>query len=139
MELDKERLYAKIQIIEDNLKKLRELKVPSFENFAGDFRNAESTKHLLQTAIEAMVDITTHIVARLRLRTPESSVETIEILVENGTIPPENQEKYCEMVRFRNRLVHFYHKVDLKELYQILQNDLSDFETFLKDLSPILL
>ncbi|PIV64505.1 MAG: DUF86 domain-containing protein [bacterium (Candidatus Ratteibacteria) CG_4_9_14_3_um_filter_41_21] len=138
MEIDKEKIYSKIQIIEDNLKKLKELKPLSFENFAKDFRNFESAKHLFQTAIEAMADIATHIIARLRLRTPESAVETIKILVENKVFPPENQKRYCEMIRFRNRLVHFYHKVDVKELYQILQNDLPDFEIFLRDLNTIL-
>ena len=138
MELDKEKIYSKIQIIEDNIKKLEELKTFSLENFMKDFRNIESAKHLFQRAIEAMVDIAMHIIARLRLLTPSSSVEAIKILVENKIIPSENQERYYQMIKFRNRLVHFYHKIDTNELYQILQNNLSDFKKFLRDIQSIL-
>jgi uncharacterized protein YutE (UPF0331/DUF86 family) len=60
MELDKEKIFNKIQIIEENLKKLLQLRMLSLNDFAADFRNVESAKHLLQTAVEAMIDITTH-------------------------------------------------------------------------------
>jgi len=135
MELDKEKIFNKIQIIEENLKKLLQLRMLSLNDFMADFRNVESAKHLLQTAVEAMIDITTHIIARYRLPTPATSVEAMKLLAGNGIIPSENQERYCEMIRFRNRLVHFYQKVEIEELHQILQNDLPDFEKFIRDIT----
>jgi uncharacterized protein YutE (UPF0331/DUF86 family) len=41
-------------------------------------------------------------------------------------------EHLMKMARFRNRLVHIYWKIDVDLLYTILQEDLSDFETFLQ-------
>lgn len=136
--IDREKILGKIQIIEGNLKKLYELQNYSHEEFSSDFRNIESAKHLLQTAIEAMIDIATHVVARYRLSTPSTSVETIKLLVENKIISAENEERYSEMIRFRNRLVHFYQRIDYEELYEIVQKDLPDFETFIKDIHTII-
>lgn len=41
-------------------------------------------------------------------------------------------EHLMKMARYRNRLVHIYWKIDVDLLYTILQEDLSDFETFLQ-------
>ncbi len=133
--IDADVLFRKIQIIEDNLKKLYELKKFSLENFSSDFRNIESVKHLLQISIEALIDISTHIVARGRMHTPYSSVDAIRLMAENEIIPKEHEKKFAQMVRFRNRIVHFYQKIDEDELYKILQDDLPDFKTFVKDVT----
>lgn len=41
--------------------------------------------------------------------------------------------KLKQMVRFRNRLVHMYWEIDAEIIYdEILQDDLGDFDTFVK-------
>jgi uncharacterized protein YutE (UPF0331/DUF86 family) len=35
------------------------------------------------------------------------------------------------MVRFRNRAVHLYDRIDPREVWKILQEDLGDFELFI--------
>jgi uncharacterized protein YutE (UPF0331/DUF86 family) len=42
------------------------------------------------------------------------------------------------MARFRNRLVHFYYRVDDKEVYDILKNNLLDFENFIESIELFL-
>lgn len=42
------------------------------------------------------------------------------------------------MVKFRNRVVHLYFKVDDEMIYKILQDNLEDFEVFIKDIIKIL-
>jgi uncharacterized protein YutE (UPF0331/DUF86 family) len=39
------------------------------------------------------------------------------------------------MARFRNLLVHLYWKVDNQRVYQIIQNDLGDLDTFRQQVS----
>jgi uncharacterized protein YutE (UPF0331/DUF86 family) len=47
-----------------------------------------------------------------------------------GILPVEFTEKIKSMAGFRNLLVHGYIEVDLKEVYRVLHENLSDFETF---------
>ena len=37
------------------------------------------------------------------------------------------------MIRFRNRVVHFYQEVDEQEVYRILTDHLDDFRLFIRD------
>lgn len=70
------------------------------------------------------------IIASDRFRAPKSYGETFEILVEQGIIDKNFLPTLRQMVQFRNRLVHLYWEVDAEVIYDILQKDLGDFDTF---------
>jgi uncharacterized protein YutE (UPF0331/DUF86 family) len=122
----REDVESKLDIIPENLEKLRVLGAMSYEEFISDFRNIDSALHRLQTSIQALVDLGGYIIASLGLRTPGTSGEVIEILVERGLLPKEQRDRHVSMIQFRNRIVHFYNNIDLKILYQILQEELVD-------------
>ena len=42
------------------------------------------------------------------------------------------------MAKFRNRIVHFYDEIGEKEIYEIIQDNLKDFEVFLQDIPTFL-
>ena len=123
----REDVESKLDIIPENLEKLRVLGAMSYEEFISDFRNIDSALHRLQTSIQALVDLGGYIIASLGLRTPGTSGEVIEILVERGLLSKEQRDRHVSMIQFRNRIVHFYNNIDLKILYQILQEELVDF------------
>jgi uncharacterized protein YutE (UPF0331/DUF86 family) len=122
----REDVESKLDIIPENLEKLRVLGAMSYEEFISDFRNIDSALHRLQTSIQALVDLGGYIIASLGLRTPGTSGEVIEILVERGLLSKEQRDRHVSMIQFRNRIVHFYNNIDLKILYQILQEELVD-------------
>jgi uncharacterized protein YutE (UPF0331/DUF86 family) len=122
----KEDVQSKLDIIPENLEKLEILKAMDYEKFASDFRNIDSVLHRFQTSIQALVDIAGYIIASLGLRTPSTSAEVIDILVESGLLNEEQRDRCISMIQFRNRIVHFYNDIDLKILYQILQEELID-------------
>lgn len=122
----REDVESKLDIIPENLEKLRVLVAMSYEEFISDFRNIDSALHRLQTSIQALVDLGGYIIASLGLRTPGTSGEVIEILVERGLLSKEQRDRHVSMIQFRNRIVHFYNNIDLKILYQILQEELVD-------------
>ncbi|MBM4272300.1 MAG: DUF86 domain-containing protein [Deltaproteobacteria bacterium] len=124
----KEDIQSKLDIIPENLEKIKILQTMDYEEFISDFRNIDSALHRLQTSIQALVDIGGYIIASLGLRTPGSSGEVIDILVEHGLLNKERRDQYIAMIQFRNRIVHFYNNVDLKILYQILQEELVDIK-----------
>jgi len=124
----------KIQNVLGNLKsyteKLRWLANTPKEEFLADFTKTESAKHLLQISVECCLDISNHIIASQRFRTPNSYVESFEVLVENNIIPADFLPTLRQMVQFRNRLVHLYWQIDNDVIYAILQENLSDFDRY---------
>ena len=102
----------------------------SREEFIQDFTKVESAKHLLQVSIECCLDIAHHIAADEGYRTPQDSYDAFVVLNEEGILPDDFMPILRQMVSFRNRVVHLYWDVDDATLYDILQRNLGDFETF---------
>ncbi len=138
MEYDLPRIRERIQYIETALARLETLRSLPEEIFLEDFRNVEAAKHLLQTAIEAMMDIAGHIVARRRLGVPREGAEVFRRLGEAGFLPVERVPIYVRMVRFRNLVVHLYHEVDPHRVYEILQTGLDDVRGFIAEVWTII-
>ncbi len=134
----KEDIQTKIDVIFDNIEKLGSLKTKKYDDFISDFRNIDSTRHRMQTSIQAILDIGSYIIASLGLKTPNTNAEIIEILSEAGYISKDNIETYMKMSQFRNRIVHLYNHIDTKTLYEILANELGDIKDFHKDLLKII-
>lgn len=137
-QIDKKRVLDKIRIIQDCLYKLRALSQLSIDDFTSDFKNFDSAKYNLQIAIEAMINIGNHIISRKGLGAPKTYRDTFEILHKGNILSKENAATYKLMARFRNRIVHFYDEVDDREVYNILQNNLSDFSSFIEHINKLL-
>jgi uncharacterized protein YutE (UPF0331/DUF86 family) len=138
MKLDLKRIRPKIQFVQDNLSFLRELAAMSEAEFAADRRSYYAAVHALQISVEAMLDIFSHIVARLHLGAPTTDRETLEAALKKGLIPEEHFQRYWDMTKFRNKVVHGHIDVDAPKVYQMLQNDLDDFDLFFNDVSRII-
>ena len=137
----KEDVQSKLDIIPENLEKLEILRAKSLEEFTSDFRNIDSALHRLQTSIQALVDIGGYIIASLGLRTPSSSAEVIDILVEYGLLPTKQRDRCISMIQFRPPsagIVHFYDDIALKTLCQILQDELIDIRGLYRALIQII-
>lgn len=137
-EYDFEKVSSKMALIISNLDKLKTLKQIPLENFGEDFRNVESAKHLLQVTIEAMHDIANHIISRNRLGRPDTYSDVFRILQQKGYISKGSVDVYSAMIKFRNRVVHLYHDIDSKEIYNIIQNNLKDFARFLEEIRRLI-
>jgi uncharacterized protein YutE (UPF0331/DUF86 family) len=55
----------------------------------------------------------------------------MELLVREGILPTDHRDTLVAMVRFRNRVVHLYDEVRAVDLWDIIDRDLGDFETFM--------
>lgn len=138
MKLDLKRIEAKIQFIKDNLVLLQELSAHSESEFVADKVKFYAGIHALQISTEAMLDVFTHIVARLHLGAPTNDRETLEIMLQKGLISQEHFQRYFQMNKFRNKVVHGYMDVDAKKVFQMLQENLGDFQSFFDDLRRII-
>jgi len=85
--------------------------------------------HGLQLVIQIILDVGNHILADLGIRALDYT-EIIDLLGQEKVIPKEFAAKARVMAGFRNVLVYEYSTLDVKKVYEILQNNLGDFIQF---------
>jgi len=132
--INKDVVNAMIDMIEENIRLIEEIRSQGYESFSGSFRDIQAAKHSLQESIEACLDIGSHIIAEQGFRRPEDYKEIFKILEEEGIIDNVLSTKLQEMAQFRNLLVHRYGKIDLKRVYIIMSDDLKDIQKFAKSI-----
>lgn len=81
-------------------------------------------------AIEACVDIASHMVADRGLRAPATYADTFEILAHSGLLSPDLGEAMVKMTGFRNVVVHDYAGIDAEVVIRVLRERLDDFRRF---------
>lgn len=110
---------------------LRTFRQISEAEFLGNRERQYAVLHALQLAIEASVEIATHICTADGPGVPSSYAEAFDRPRDAGVIDESLSEALRQMARFRNRIVHFYAKVDLAYVHRLLQERLDDFDRFL--------
>jgi uncharacterized protein YutE (UPF0331/DUF86 family) len=131
--LDRERLLAKIDVLEGYLKELVEILPASFEEYK-KVEKRRACERLLQVSIECVIDICGLMVIGLRLGLPAEEDDLFDKLEQAGIITSSRKESLKEMKGFRNILVHEYGQVNDMIVYEILQNNLNDFEAFKQEI-----
>lgn len=132
MTVDMEIIQKRSQEILSFTKELKDLSDIPLKDFIKNRERQYAVMHLLQLAIEASLSVGNHIVARERLGIPQTYQDTFSLLEKGGVLPEDFATEMKKMARFRNRLVHIYWEMDVKQLYEILTTKLSDFEKFVK-------
>jgi len=125
-----ERVRQRLGSIAEAESRLAQLGALAEVEFLADFRNTESAKYLLVTAVEAAIDLCNHLVAKQGGRSPQDYADCFQVLAELGVIGGDFAQRLSQMARFRNLLVHLYWQVDNQRVYQIIQNNLSDLKSF---------
>ncbi|PTX16308.1 Uncharacterized conserved protein YutE, UPF0331/DUF86 family [Halanaerobium congolense] len=128
--INHKRIAEKLKFIRANLKKLKELSELEKHKFLSDYRNYDTAKYNLQAAVEAMLDIAAHIISREGYTSPDTSADSFRILADEGIITEDMLLKFVKMAKFRNGIVHLYDQIDEEYIYQIINNNLSDIESF---------
>ena len=117
---------------------LRSLSALDKESFLTDPDKIGSAKYNFIIAIESAIDICNHIISQNGYRIPEDYADTFQVLEEQGAFNKGFIRDLKNMVRFRNRLIHLYIKIDDSQVYEILQTRLNDFKTFLENIAVFL-
>ena len=118
----------KLAAIETALADLRRLAQP--ERLNTDLLQRRFVEHTLQIAIQASLDVASHIVSDDRLGEPRTNREVFALLAQAGWLNPTLLDSLSRMVGFRNILVHGYDDVDLDVVRDVLGHRLEDLESF---------
>lgn len=103
----------------EDVKDLEELRNIGYERMVSDKHLRKSLERTLQTSIEAMVDMLRHVVAGLNLGVAEYYKDYIEICRKNVIISSELADKILTLIPIRHTLVHKYHGLDYKKLWEL--------------------
>ncbi len=110
---------------------IRSLPLTTYEVFASDPRNVAAAESHLRRALEALLDLGRHVLAK-GFGHPAVEYRAIASgLVNFGVLSGELGGLCRRLAGYRNRLVHFYHEISDGELYDICAHQLSDVETVL--------
>ena len=125
---DRDLLAQKLAFIETCVQELRTLARPA--EIRHDVREARFVLHTLQIAIQAALDVASHIVSDERLGEPETNRELFERLAQHGWLSVDLAATMARMAGFRNVVVHGYGGVNLEIAKDIVEHRLADLMSF---------
>lgn len=135
--LSKTKIETKLAIIREAVFELQKLtKNISKEEFVSDKNYFAIAEHYLRRSLEAIFDISGHILSRFSYSPANRPSTFKDIALELGKrgIIEEKfaKETLVKMAGYRNRLVHFYEEIKPEELFDIVALKLNDIEFFAK-------
>jgi uncharacterized protein YutE (UPF0331/DUF86 family) len=125
---DPDLVEKKLAVIETCVSQLRRL--ARVEEITRDVREERFVEHTLQIAIQAALDVASHIVSDERLGEPTTNRQLFELLAQAGWVEQGLGQRLRDMAGFRNILVHGYAEVDPRILRDVVEHRLGDLLTF---------
>ena len=126
---DRDVVLAKVATVQKCLRRIRE--TTGLEPQSLDDIDKEDIFVLnLQRAVQAVIDLATHIVASEGLGLSDTVKGNFKLLEDAAIISQELARKMESMVGFRNIAMHDYKAIDKGILKSILVNNLKDLEDF---------
>ena len=92
----------------------------------------------LQEAVEVSLDIAMHIVANLRLGSPETGRDVFVDLTAGKVISFDLAKQMGAAVGFRNLVVHSYDELDMKQLYYDYRDDIKTLYQFAAEIQKFI-
>lgn len=134
----KNEILNKLERLQGYVRILNTYKKCSIQDINEDFTLSGAIERYLEVSLECVLDIGEMVISKGGFRKPETYKEIIEILGEEGILPEEFAERFAEAAKFRNILVHMYAEIDVEMVYEILQNNLGDFNDFARFIASYL-
>lgn len=128
--VDRDLILRKIADLDQYLAQLSEYRGVTVEAYRRDWKTQRIIERTLQIAIEACVDIASHVIADRGLRVPATYAETFDVLGDAGLLDAELRDAMVRMAKFRNVIVHEYTRVDPAIVVGIVNEHLGDLATF---------
>lgn len=132
--IDKEKIFSKIDELNKYLDELEEIKPSSYEEYEESIEKKRACERLLQISIETVIDISQILVSELKLGIPEDEDVIFEKLSKKKIISKNLEKILKRMKGFRNILVHKYGEVNDELVYENFDK-LEDFNKFIEEIT----
>lgn len=123
--VDRDVVTAKIAVIDRCLARIAEVHSETRKDLLPVDVDDITAINLLR-AVQAAIDLATHVVASENYGTPTSTAEAFSLLERRGLIDPRMAEHLRRMVGFRNIAIHEYKAVDPAVVERIVEQHLGD-------------
>ncbi|MFH1148437.1 MAG: DUF86 domain-containing protein [Pseudomonadota bacterium] len=125
---------SRLKLLEEYRNDLREYESMELADYRRDKKTQRFVERTLQLAIEACIDIASHIVSAEGFREAKDNKDLFVILSEQGILSTELLPAMMDMCKFRNIIVHDYTRIDPEIVIGILRRNLKDFDSFSKEI-----
>lgn len=141
--LSKIKIESKLAIIREALTELQALATTKNRaDFLADKVAFGFAEHHLRRALEAIFDISGHIVSRFPYAPGKRPKEYKELALALGTQGIIDisfaKETLVKMAGYRNRLVHLYYEITKEELFDVITHHLNDIEFFCAEIVKLI-
>jgi uncharacterized protein YutE (UPF0331/DUF86 family) len=126
--LSKRVVADRIGWVEEMLERIRALPLRDEQTFLADPRNVGAAESYLRRALEALLDLGRHVLAKGFGKGITEYKQVALRLQQTDVLTKEEGDLLEQMAGYRNRMVHFYHEVTSEELYLICTTELGDIE-----------
>ena len=116
------------------LSAIQQVPLDNYDHFLSDGRNVAAAESCLRRALEALMDLGRHMLAKGFGMVAAEYREIPRQLQKAGVLSIELAARMGKLAGYRNRMVHFYHEVSDKELYEICTLHIHDVETIVEAL-----
>jgi len=127
--VDPESVRRRIREMTRRVEILERLRTHGRKGLLGDPDLQAQVERHLQLALQAAIDVATHLVAEDTAETPEEYGATFVLLVGAGVLDKDLAERLRSSAGLRNVLVHMYLEVDLERIWNALEQ-LGDLTRF---------
>jgi len=134
----KEIILSKISEIEESMALIAENMPEDFEDFENMGLLKDGIYKRLQYVIENILDICAIINSDLKFSSPGEEDDIINNLVKNKVTSQDYGNKIKELKGFRNIIVHRYGKIDDKLSFELIKENLEDFDKIIENIKSIL-
>jgi len=105
---------------------IRAIPLGSIEDFKADKRNLGAAESSLRRALEALLDLGRHLLAKVFGEAVTEYKAIADELEKRNVLSSEAALRLRILAGYRNRMVHFYHEITTEELYDICSHELDD-------------
>ena len=121
--------------IKEMLANLGDLGLEDRAAFLSDRHKQAAAESYLRRALEALFDLSRHILAKKFAVVAPEYKDIARALLERGFLSRRESDRLRIMAGYRNRLVHFYHKIGPEELHEVCTKDVADILMILSRLA----
>jgi len=128
-------IEKKLRLLEQKLIEIHDWKIDSYFEFKDSSLKINAVERALTVCVEIMIDVSERILAIKQIAPKNSSIENFRELERLNII--QSFEKYADMIRFRNFVVHRYENIDTQILFTIITKRLDNFSAFIDEVRKV--
>jgi uncharacterized protein YutE (UPF0331/DUF86 family) len=138
MGLDPDVVERRLAKILEEVEFLRSIRKQQLKEFLDDGKSLRSTAKAIETIVQSIIDISSHIVAQNHWGVTDTYRNTIAVLATHKVISSELSSNLQQVVAMRNILVHQYLDVDFHIVWNSIDSLIVDASDFIKTIQRYL-